>query len=57
MPKSISAITYGELIYGDRKSRHVERNKAVSYRIDAFDSLGFKDAEAKLTEVVTLCEE
>ena len=31
--KSISVITYGELIYGARKSGHVERNLAVSYRI------------------------
>lgn len=33
VPKSISVIAYGELIYGARKSRHVERNLAVSYRI------------------------
>ena len=31
--KSISVITYGELIYGARKSRHVERNLAVTYRV------------------------
>jgi tRNA(fMet)-specific endonuclease VapC len=33
MPKSISVITYGELVYGAKKSRHVEKNLAVTYRI------------------------
>ena len=33
IPKSISVITYGELIYGARKSRHVEKNLAISYRV------------------------
>ncbi len=32
-PKSISVITYGELIYGARKSQHVEKNLARVYRI------------------------
>ena len=33
IPKSISVVTYGELIYGARKSRHIEKNLAISYRI------------------------
>ncbi len=33
IPKSISVITYGELVYGARKSRHIEKNLAVTYRI------------------------
>ena len=33
IPKSISVITYGELVYGARKSRHIEKNLAVKYRI------------------------
>jgi tRNA(fMet)-specific endonuclease VapC len=33
IPKSISVITYGELIYGAKKSRHVERSLATTYRI------------------------
>jgi tRNA(fMet)-specific endonuclease VapC len=33
IPKSISVITYGELVYGAKKSQHIEKNLAVSYRI------------------------
>ena len=33
IPKSISVITYGELIYGARKSRQVEKNLAITYRV------------------------
>ncbi len=33
IPKSISVITYGELVYGARKSQHVERSLATTYRI------------------------
>jgi len=33
IPKFISVITYGELIYGARKSNHVERNIATANRI------------------------
>lgn len=32
-PKSISVITYGELIFGARKSQNTEKNIAVIYRI------------------------
>ena len=32
-PKSISVITYGELIYGARKSKYIEKNLAKVYRI------------------------
>lgn len=33
VPKSISVITYGELLYGARRSDHVEKNLAVVHRI------------------------
>ena len=33
IPKSISVITYGELVYGAKKSKHVERSLATAYRI------------------------
>ena len=33
IPKSISVITYGELVYGAKKSKHIEKNLAVTYRI------------------------
>ena len=32
-PMAISVITYGEMIYGARKSRHVERNLAAARRV------------------------
>jgi len=33
IPKSISVITHGELVYGAKKSKHIEKNLAVTYRI------------------------
>jgi tRNA(fMet)-specific endonuclease VapC len=33
IPKNISIITYGELLYGAKKSQQVERNIAKVYRI------------------------
>jgi tRNA(fMet)-specific endonuclease VapC len=33
IPKAISVITYGELLYGAKKSKNVEKNLAVIYRI------------------------
>lgn len=32
-PKSLSVITYGELVYGARKSKAIEKNLARVYRI------------------------
>ena len=32
-PKSISVVTYGELVYGARKSEYIEKNLAKVYRI------------------------
>ena len=32
-PKSISVVTYGELIYGAKKSGYVEKNLAKVYRV------------------------
>jgi len=33
IPKSISVITYGELLFGAKKSQNHERNIAIVYRI------------------------
>ncbi len=33
IPKAISVITYGELLFGAKKSKYVERNLAVVYRL------------------------
>ncbi len=33
VPKAISIITYGELLYGAKKSKNVEKNTAILYRI------------------------
>jgi tRNA(fMet)-specific endonuclease VapC len=33
IPKAISVITYGELLYGAKKSKNVENNLSVIYRI------------------------
>lgn len=33
IPKAISVITYGELLFGARKSGNIEKNLAVVYRI------------------------
>jgi tRNA(fMet)-specific endonuclease VapC len=33
IPKSISVITYGELLFGAKKSQNYEKNIAVVYRI------------------------
>ncbi len=32
-PKMLSVITYGELVFGARKSAHVEKNLAVARRV------------------------
>ncbi len=33
VPKAISIITYGELLYGAKRSAHVEKNTATIYRL------------------------
>lgn len=33
IPKSISVITYGELLFGAKKSKNYEKNVAIVYRI------------------------
>ncbi|MCK5077017.1 MAG: type II toxin-antitoxin system VapC family toxin [Calditrichia bacterium] len=33
IPKSISVITYGELVYGARKSSYIEKNMGLVHRI------------------------
>ena len=32
-PKSLSVITYGELIYGAKKSRNIDKNLATTHRV------------------------
>jgi tRNA(fMet)-specific endonuclease VapC len=32
-PKSLSVITYGELIYGAKKSKNIEKNLATTHRV------------------------
>ena len=45
IPKAISVITYGELLYGAKKSRNVEKNLAVVYRIkELFPIIGIDKA-------------
>lgn len=39
IPKSISVITYGELVYGARKSKHVEKNVATVKRVSELFSV------------------
>jgi tRNA(fMet)-specific endonuclease VapC len=57
IPKFISIITYGELLFGAKKSKQIEKNIAVVYRIkDLFPMLQidlpiietFSDLKAKL---------
>lgn len=33
IPKALSIITYGELLFGAKKSQKIEKNLAVAYRI------------------------
>lgn len=33
VPKFVSVVSYGELVYGARKSRHPEKNLATTHRI------------------------
>ena len=33
IPKAISVITYGELLFGAKKSQNIEKNSAIVYRI------------------------
>ena len=33
VPKMLSVITYGELVYGARKSQHIEKNLATARRV------------------------
>jgi len=45
IPKSISVITYGELLFGARKSQNVQKNLAVVFRIkDLFPVLDVDQA-------------
>ena len=45
IPKAISVITYGELLFGAKKSKNVEKNLAVIYRIkELFPIIGIDKA-------------
>ena len=45
IPKAISVITYGELLFGAKKSQNVEKNLAVVYRIkELFPIVGIDKA-------------
>jgi len=45
IPKAISIITYGELIYGAKKSKQVEKNSSIIYRIaEIFPIIGISRA-------------
>lgn len=45
IPKAISIITYGELLYGARKSKQVEKNSSIIYRIaEIFPIIGISRA-------------
>lgn len=45
IPKVISVITYGELLFGAKKSKNIEKNLAVVYRIkELFPVIGIDKA-------------
>lgn len=45
IPKAISVITYGELLFGAKKSKNIEKNLAVVYRIkELFPVIGIDKA-------------
>lgn len=45
IPKAISVITYGELLFGAKKSKNAEKNLAVVYRIkELFPIIGIDKA-------------
>ncbi|OGP50970.1 MAG: nucleic acid-binding protein, partial [Deltaproteobacteria bacterium RBG_13_43_22] len=45
IPKAISVITYGELLFGAKNSKNVEKNLAVVYRIkELFPIIGIDKA-------------
>ena len=44
-PKAISIITYGELLYGAKKSKQAEKNSSIIYRIaEIFSIIGISRA-------------
>ena len=45
IPKAISVITYGELLFGAKKSQQVDKNLAIVYRIkELFPVIGIDKA-------------
>lgn len=49
IPKFISAVTYGELIYGARKSAHPEKNIATVHRVAELFQV--KDINREIMEI------
>jgi len=66
IPKAISVITYGELLFGAKKSKNVEKNLAVVYRIkELFPIIGidkatietFSDIKANAQKIGSLIDD
>jgi tRNA(fMet)-specific endonuclease VapC len=66
IPKSISVMTYGELLYGAKKSTNSEKNLAVVYRIkELFPIIDvdkavmetFSDLKVKMQKIGTVIDD
>ena len=66
IPKSISVVTYGELLYGAKKSTNSEKNLAVVYRIkELFPIIDvdkavmetFSDLKVKMQKIGTVIDD
>lgn len=66
IPKSISVVTYGELLYGAKKSTNSEKNLAVVYRIKELFSIidvdkavmeTFSDLKVKMQKIGTVIDD
>jgi len=66
IPKSISVMTYGELLYGAKKSTNSEKNLAVVYRIkELFPIIDvdkavmetFSDLKVKIQKIGTVIDD
>ena len=66
IPKSISVVTYGELLYGAKKSTNSENNLAVVYRIkELFPIIDvdkavmetFSDLKVKMQKIGTVIDD
>ena len=66
IPKSISVVTYGELLFGAKKSTNSEKNLAVVYRIKELFSIidvdkavmeTFSDLKVKMQKIGTVIDD